>query len=163
MSVGGKVGVSTRHDNRRFLSNGILWHRPRKSRSRTTRRPQRVPPLPPLIQSVSPVTYLDRCLDCGDFDGKSYLKYMPPSVQKRWDKVLHFQTFCKSLRDRLLVYFALAMNVRPPPRPTSPAKKVVTRRVFSPVTSGRRRYRPVSSVHTQDCRGRGPRDASRGD
>ena len=68
------------------------------------------------LDSLCTGTYLgNRCLDCGDFDGKSYLKYMPPSVQKRWDKVLHFQTFCKSLRDRLLVYFALAMNVSPIP------------------------------------------------
>ena len=57
-----------------------------------------------------------RCLDTGDFKGNSYLKFLPPSVQSRWERVLHFQGFCKALRDTLLVYFALAVNVPSHPR-----------------------------------------------
>src|SRR5579864_8092217 len=52
-------------------------------------------------------------MDTGDFSGKSYLKYLPPTVQQRWDRILHFQKFCMALRERLLKYFALAMNVSP--------------------------------------------------
>jgi len=55
------------------------------------------------------ITY--RCIDTGDFNGKSYLRYLHPTVQRNWDRVLHFQSYCKALRDRLLTHFALAMNV----------------------------------------------------
>lgn len=57
---------------------------------------------------------LKECLDCGDFDRPSYLKYCPPTVQERWDRVCRFQVFCKALRDKLLIHFARAMNVSHP-------------------------------------------------